>query len=194
MSLQQRMIRKNPIFPWLVNFTLKNQHSQFSDVMQMINEAREELEDTLCHNYEMREEERVQMDAMREEECVHMAQNTIITLDNSLETSSDDSSDSGRRKIPTKPVTLFNKPSTFTAKQKSDNEETLFKQTHQDAFTSKKETLERIKRLHIKCDFLYIEHLFMLTKTWLEYQQYTDVHVDITQNFYNTYCTNKTFC
>ena len=28
----------------------KNQHSQFSDVMQMINEAKEELEDKFRHN------------------------------------------------------------------------------------------------------------------------------------------------
>ena len=51
--------------------------------------------------------------------------------------------------------------------------------------------MERIKRLHIKCGFLDAEHLFMLPKTWLEYQQYANVHVDITQNFYNAYCTQK---
>ena len=45
----------------------KNQHSQFSDVMKMINEAKQELENTLRHN-----------DAIREEEHVCMAQNTII--------------------------------------------------------------------------------------------------------------------
>ena len=50
------------------------------------------------------------MDEKREEERVRMAQNTIIisseysSSDDSLETLSDDSSDSGRRKIPTKPV------------------------------------------------------------------------------------------
>ena len=32
----------------------KNQHSQLSDVMQMINEANEELEDTFRHNDAMR--------------------------------------------------------------------------------------------------------------------------------------------
>ena len=63
------------------------------------------------------------------------------------------------------------------------------KQPHQDAFTSKQENLERIKRLHIKCGFLDTEQLFVIPKTWLEYQQYVDVHVEITQNFYNTYCT-----
>ena len=35
---------------------------------------------TLRHNYEIREEERVRVDAMMEEERVHMAQNDIIIL------------------------------------------------------------------------------------------------------------------
>ena len=54
------------------------------------------------------------MDEMREEERVRMAQNTIIILsgssssDDSLETSSDESSVSGRRQIPTKPVMSSN--------------------------------------------------------------------------------------
>ena len=55
----------------------KNQHSKVSDVM---NEAEEELENTLRHNDTIKEEECVRMDAMREEECVFMAQNTIIIL------------------------------------------------------------------------------------------------------------------
>ena len=154
--------------------------------MKTINKAKEESESTLRHNFEIREEERVRM-----------VQNTIIisseslSSDNSLETSSIESSGSGSRQIPTKPVLPYNKSSTFRAKHKSDNEETPLKQSHQDAFTSKQETLERIKRLHINCGFLYNEHLFMLPKTWLEYQQYVDVHVNITQNFYNSYCTQK---
>ena len=115
----------------------------------MINEARENLENKLRHN-----------DAIREEERVHMEQNNIIipseslSSDDSLETLFDESSDSGRGKIPTKPVMSYNKPFTFTAKHKSDNEETPLKQPHQDAFTSKQETLEGINRLPIKCGFL----------------------------------------
>ena len=72
-----------------------------------------------------------------------MAQNTIIissdsySSDDSLETSSDDSSDSGRRQIPDKPVTSSNKASTFPAKYKYDNEEIPLKQPHQDAFIPK---------------------------------------------------------
>ena len=49
----------------------------------------------------------------------------------------------------------------------TDNEETPLKQTHQDAFTLKQETLERIKQLHNKCGLLDTEHLFVLPKTWL---------------------------
>ena len=37
------------------------------------------------------------------------------------------------------------------------------------------------------------EYLFVLPKNWLEYQQYEDVHVTITQNLYNAYCTPTSF-
>ena len=67
------------------------------------------------------------------------------------------------------------------------------KQPHQDAFTSKQETFERIKRLHIKCGFLDTENSFMSPKTWLEYQKYEDVHVAIMRNLYNSYCTPNVF-
>ena len=123
---------------------------------------------------------------------VRMAQNTITissessSSDDLLETSPDDSSDSGRRQIPNRPVMSSNKSSTFLTKHRSNIEETPLKQPHPDTFTSKEETLEVIKRLHIKCGFLYNEHIFMLPKTWLDYQQYT-------QNFYNTYYTEIFF-
>ena len=116
----------------------KKKHSQASDVMLMINAAKEELEDTLRYN-----------DAMRGKERVHMAQNYIeISSDSSsssssddlLETSYDESYDSGTSQKPTKPVTSSNKLSTFLAKHKSGNEETPLKQPHQDAFNLKQET------------------------------------------------------
>ena len=75
-----------------------------------------------------------------------------------------------------------NKASTFPAEKKSDNEETALKKTHQVPFTPKQKTLEIIKRLHIKFCFLDTEHLFMLTKTWLEYLQYEEVDVKISEN------------
>ena len=136
----------------------------------------------------------MRMDAMREEERVRMAHNIIISSESLYsydlsETLSVESSGSGRRKIPTKLVTSSNKSSTFPAKHKSDNKETPLKQLHKDAFTLKQEALEIIKRLHLKCGFLDSGILFMLPKTCLEYQQYEDVNVDITQNLYNAYCT-----
>ena len=56
----------------------KNQHLNCTDLMQMINKDKEELGDTLLRNDAMREEERVCMDAIRKQERVRMAQNTII--------------------------------------------------------------------------------------------------------------------
>ena len=86
-----------------------------------------------------------------------------------------------------------NKSYTFPAKHKSDNEETPLKNNHQGPFTSKQETLEIIKLLHIKCVFLDDEHLFMLPKNWLEYIQYEEVDVEITENLYNANCMPKSF-
>ena len=91
-------------------------------------------------------------------------------------------------------MTSSNKSSTFPAKHKYDNEETPLKQPHQDAFSLKQENLERIKRLHKKWGFFDTEHLFVLPNTWLEYQQYADVNMVITQNFYHAYCKNNIFC
>ena len=77
------------------------------------------MESILSHNDEIREEERVRMDAIREKERVRMAQNDIIV-------SFDNESDSRRRQKPSKPVTSYNKASTLSAQHKSDNEETPF--------------------------------------------------------------------
>ena len=82
-----------------------------------------------------------------------------------------------------------NKPSTFLAKRKSDNEETPMKQPHQDAFTLKQEILEIIKCLHIKCGFLDTEHLSMLPINVLNQYEVPDVNVENVQNLYNAYCT-----
>ena len=65
------------------------------------------------------------------------------------------------------------------------------KQTYQGPFILKQIFLERIKRLHIKCGFLNTEHLFMLPKTWLEYLQYEEVDVEISENLYDTNCMPK---
>ena len=95
----------------------------------------------------MREEGCIRIDEMREEERVHMEQNIIIIssestpLDESLETLSDDSYDSGRRQIPTKPVISYYKSLVFLAKNNSDNEKTPLKKPHKDTFTLKQVTL-----------------------------------------------------
>ena len=130
MSLQHRIIWKILSYPGSSISPWKNKHSQFSDLIQKINEAKEELEDTFRHN-----------DEMREQEHVYMAQNTIVISSDSsssdylLEIYSDESSDSVTRKIPTKPVTSSNKSSTSPAEKNPDNEETPLKQPHQDLFT-----------------------------------------------------------
>ena len=38
-----------------------------------------------------------------------------------------------------------------------------------------------------------IEHLFMLLKIWLEYLQYEEVDVEISENLYNANCTLRHF-
>ena len=65
--------------------------------------------------------------------------------------------------------------------------------TNQTAFTSKKENLGRIKRLHIKCGFLDTEHLFMIPINLLNHREVPDGNVKIVQNFYNAYSTPKSF-
>ena len=84
----------------------KNIHEDASKFMRMINEAKEGLEDTLRNN-----------DAIREEERVRMAKETIIL-------SSDDYSNSETSEISSEPATSSNKVSTFPAEHNSDNEET----------------------------------------------------------------------
>ena len=126
------------------------------------------------------------MENAKEQERVHTAQNATYILsdsypslssDDSSETFSDDSSDSGARQNPTKLVSSSNKSSTFQAKLRSDNKETILKQTHHDDFTPKQDILERIKRLHKRCGFLDTEHVFMLPFKWLNHREVPDVIV-----------------
>ena len=80
-----------------------------------------------------------------------------------------------------------NKSYIFQAKRRSDNEETPLKQPHHDAFTSKQEVLEIIKRSHKNCGLLDTEHLFVLPINWLNRREVPDVNVDILENFYDAY-------
>ena len=67
------------------------------------------------------------------------------------------------------------------------------KKTYQGPFTLKQQTLEIIRRLYIKCVFLDTEHLFILPKPWLEYLQYEEVDVEISENLCNANCMPKYF-
>ena len=75
----------------------KNIHEDASKIMGMINEAKEGLKTTLRNN-----------DAIREEERVHMEEETI-TL------SSDDNYDSETSEISSEPATSSNKESTISS-------------------------------------------------------------------------------
>ena len=125
---------KQPIVPWLFNFTPdKNIDVDTSKMMVMINEAKEGIKTTLRNN-----------DAIREEEHVRMSEETITLL-------SDDNSDSETSETSSEPAISSNKASTFPAEHITDNEETPLKKSHAGPWTSKKEVLETIKKLHFKC-------------------------------------------
>ena len=111
----------------------------------------------------------------------------LSSSDESLETFSDYSYDSGTREELTKPVTSSNKSSMFPAKRKYDKKETPLKHPYQDTFTLKHENFEIINHLHIKCEFFYTENLFMLTVNWLNNHKVLDVNVEIVKNFYKAY-------
>ena len=91
-----------------------------------------------------------------------MAQNDIII-------SSDDESDSGRRKILSKPVTSSNKASKFPAKYNPGNEEITFEKNSSGTLHIETRKFKIIMRLHIKCGFLDTEQLWIFPKNWLEH-------------------------
>ena len=76
------------------------------------------------------------MDAIREEECVRMAQNTIIissessSSDDLWDTLSIESSGSGRSQITTKTVISSNKSSTFRSHRRHMNCQKHHRMTH----------------------------------------------------------------
>ena len=143
----------------------KNIHEDASKMMRMINEAKEGLEDTLRKN-----------DAIREEECVPMAEETIIL-------SSYNNSDSETRKISSEPAMSSNKASTFQAEHNSDNEETHLKKTHVGPWTYKKKVIETIKKLHLKCGNEHYEHLYILTSIWLCLLQFKTIGEKVYKNY-----------
>ena len=123
----------------------KNIGLDTTKMMTMINDAKDELEDTLRTN-----------DASREEERVRAAEDAISLSsdDNSYSESSDTSSE---------PATSSNKAFTLPAKHTNDNEETPLKKTHPQPWTSRKEFLETIEKLYFKCGGNEnYEHLYIL--------------------------------
>ena len=136
-------------------------------MMRMISEAKEVLKNTLRNN-----------DAIRKEERVRMAEETIIL-------SSDDNSDSETSKISSKPANSSNKASTFPAEHNSDNEETPLKKNHAGPLTSKKEVLETIKKLHLKCGYEHYEELYILPSRWLYLLQFRKINEEIYENSLN---------
>ena len=102
-----------------------------------------------------------------------MAQNNIIIL-------SDEKSDLVRSQIPSKPVLSSIKASIFPAKHKYDNEETPLKISSGNLHIK-----TRKLRKYESVGILDTEHFCMLPKTWLEYLQYEEVDVEITENLYN---------
>ena len=95
----------------------KNMELDTTEMMKMINEAKNGLEDTLRTN-----------DASREEERVRASEDEIIT-------SSDYNSDSESSDTSSKPATSSSKASTLPAKRTNDNEETPLKKTHPRPWT-----------------------------------------------------------
>ena len=89
-----------------------------------------------------------------------------------------------------KPASSSSKEFTLPAKHTNDNEETLFLKTHLRPWTSKKEVLEKIKKLYFMCGGDdNIEYLYILPSQWialLKYEYFSDA---IYENFQNASCT-----
>ena len=143
----------------------KNIGLDTTEMMKMVNQAKDGLEDTLCTN-----------DSSMEEERVRAAEDAISI-------SSDEISDSESRDTLSEPATSSSKASTLPAKHTNDNEETPLKKTHPQPWTSKKEVLETIKKLYFKCggDENY-EHLYILPSKWIDLLKYESISDKIYEN------------
>ena len=100
-----------------------------TEMMTMINTAKEGLQDILRKNYAVREEER------------------DLVAEDVESIPSDHSSDSESRCTSSEPASSFSKKSTLPAKPTDDNEEPPLKKSHPRPWTSKKEVLDTIKKL-----------------------------------------------
>ena len=92
-----------------------------------------------------------------------------------------------------KTATSSNKASTFPAEHNSNNEETPLKKNHAGPWTSRKEVLETIKKLHFKCGYEYYEHLYILPSIWLYLPQFEKTGEEIYEHLKTSYCTPLEF-
>ena len=123
-------------------------------MMKIINEAKDGLEYQLHTN-----------DASREKERVRAAEYEIsIPSDHNYDLESSNTS--------SKPALSFSKESTLPAEQTNYNEETPLKKTHPLPWTSKKEVLDTIKKLHLECGNEHYEYLYILPSRWLYFHQF----------------------
>ena len=67
------------------------------------------------------------------------------------------------------------------------------KKTHAGPWTSKKEVLETIKTLHLKCVNEHYEHLYILPSIWLCLLQFETIGEEIYENLQNAYFTPLEF-
>ena len=102
-----------------------------TEMMTMINTAKEGLQDQLRKIDEVREEERVQ------------------SAEDDISIPSDHNSDSESSGTSSKPASSSSKESTLPAKHTDDNEESPLEKSHPQPWTSKKEVLDQIKKLKI---------------------------------------------
>ena len=99
-----------------------------SEMMKMINTAKDGLQDQLRKNDACREEERVQ------------------ATEDEISIPSDHNSDSESSDTPSEPASSSSKESTLPAKPTDDNEETPLEKSHPRPWTSKKEVFDKINK------------------------------------------------
>ena len=123
----------------------KNIGLDTTEMMKIINEAKDGLEDKLRD-----------IDTSREEECVRAAEDEFsIPSDDNLDSESSDTS--------SEPALSSSKASTLPAKHTNDNEETTLKKTHPRQWTLKKESFrnnqEVIFQVLRQCKLLTFIHI-----------------------------------
>ena len=147
-----------------------------TEMMTMINTAKEGLQDQLRKNDALGEEERYQ------------AAEDVISIP------SDHNSDSESSGTSSEPASSSSKESTLPAKHTDDNEEIPLKKSHPRPWTSKKIFLHTIKKLYFRCDGSNnIEQLYILPSRWLFLLKFDKIGDAIHELFQNASCTPMQF-